>query len=65
MKYLLLAFLLIGCASRKPKEEVKPTRSAIKQTRQDKLVACVDRYLEKDVIIKEAYEVCQGIYKRG
>ena len=61
MKYLLLGLLLIGCATKK-KPIPKPPETP---NRKERLMKCVDRYLDKDVPIKEAFETCKGIYKRG
>lgn len=69
MKYLIMILLFVGCASKKvkviPKAPVaqKP-KKIIKIGRHDKLLNCVDKYLDKDVRIAEAFTVCKGIYER-
>ncbi len=60
MKYLIIALLFVGCASK----EVKEIQITPKMTKQTKLLNCVDRYLEKDVRIADAFTVCKGIYER-
>lgn len=63
MKYVLVMLLLVGCARTKVVEEKKVEPKKI--NRHERLLKCVDRYIDKDVVIKEAFEVCKGIYKRG
>ena len=71
MKYLILALLLVGCATKKPKVvEPKVTPIAPKtrtEKAQENIMRCVDRYIDRDAGIKihEAFEVCKGIYKRN
>ena len=66
MKYLLIALLLVGCATRpkSPKKEPVIKRDTGNR-KHDRLLNCVDRYLEQDIKIHEAFEVCKGIYKRS
>ena len=70
MKYLILTLLFAGCAFNKVKEKPKKAiviqkpKKIIRINRHDKLLNCVDKYLEKDVRIAEAFTVCKGIYER-
>lgn len=69
MKYLIMTLLFVGCASKKVKEPPKKAPvvqkpKIIKIGRHDRLLNCVDKYLDKDVRIAEAFTVCKGIYER-
>ena len=63
MKYLVMTLLFAGCASKETKE-IKVIPKVIKITKQTKLLNCVDRYLEKDIRIGDAFAVCKSIYER-
>ena len=58
MKYLILLFLLTSCAGLS-----LPDRRGYNNTK-ERIMTCVDRYVDRDVEMKKAYEVCKEIYKR-
>ena len=61
-----MALLLVGCATR-PKQKPKDPPVIKRDTgnkKHDRLLNCVDRYLEQDIQIHEAFKVCKGIYDR-
>ena len=64
MKYLIMTLLFAGCASKEVKETKVIPKTTIKLTKQTKLLNCVDRYLEKDIRIGDAFAVCKSIYER-
>ena len=65
MRYLLILLLFVGCAGKPKKPPVEKAPAPKFKERHERLLNCVDRYLEQDVKIHEAFEVCKGIFKRG
>ena len=57
MKYLVL-FLLTSCVSFPDFREYRGFN------KKERLMSCVDRYVDRDVEMNKAFKVCQKIYER-
>ena len=72
MKLLILFALVASCgftdkqgAAEKTQERIKPDRHKYTMSkRQDRIIKCVEGFLEKDVAAESSYNMCKDMFAR-